>query len=174
MAENYGGFHTQGGDRLELVPLSDDSLGHSQDEYVVTENEPNNHLYSLGKFVHCGPHRRCQLLESDLSSSPSTSSTLLPPRRTTAPSCSANTVVKGTVDVGTGSGSGSDVTSSMHVESTSKVVQPEGTSKRGDTLPPRIRGSTAAVAAPAQLARSKTKLVSFFSSSGLVYILSVQ
>lgn len=151
----------QGEHHLELVPLSNESPNHSQDEYVAAENEPNNHLYSLGRFVHTGLHSRRLMVHqsqstespagSDLCSTPPSSNTPLPPRQHVPSSANVPGTGTGGSAVEQGSGSGSDVTSSLQESSVESPTV--ATSKMSS--PSRARASTAAQTL------SKTKLVSW-------------
>lgn len=121
----------QGSHRLELVPLSEEGLNQSQEEFVPAENEPNNHLYSLGKFVHAGLNSRrlvtnCNTSHAtpsppEASNSPPTSSGALPPRqKTVGPLTRHTTAVSDVAE----SGSGSEAASSLQLDSSTEYGNP--------------------------------------------------
>ena len=135
------------------MPLSNESPNQSQDEYVVAENEPNNHLYSLGKFMHTGLHGRRLMVQAATAAAPS-SSTTLPPRRVTVA-----TAPTGLANIHEGeSGSGGEaqaVESSLEFQAISRDSVPRDSviNAPDDALPPRCHTVTA-------ISRTKPKLVS--------------
>lgn len=97
------------------MPLSNESPNQSQDEFVVSENEPNNHLYSLGKFIHTGLHGRRLIIQSqNTTPSPADAGTSIPPRRVTVAATPAGLA---NIREAAGSGSGSDFVSPPLIES---------------------------------------------------------
>lgn len=119
------------------MPLSNESPNQSQEEFVVSENEPNNHLYSLGKFVHIGLHRRHLIVQSQNTTSSPAESTSIPPRRVTVAATQAGLA---NIREVAGSGSGSEFTSPPLIESSLEVQAVPGAAENAATtaaLPPQ-------------------------------------
>ena len=143
---------TQDQQSLQLVPLCNDSPNQSQEEYVVAENEPNNHLYSLGKFIHTGLHGRRLIVQSQntVAATPtpaantSAAAVPLPPRRVTVPSAGAAAVDLAEIREAR-SDSGTD-----NVTPLDSLVEVAALPEE-DTLPPRSHTMTLPFSKPKQV-----------------------
>lgn len=130
---------------MQLIPLSNESPNQSQDEHVLSEHEPNDHLYSLGRFISTTnsgsrfliPENNTGSQSISDSSSPvpncsSSSTTMpLPPRRQTLSAEIPRVSPSILSEQGSGSGSDPLLESFMEAQDISPTTLPP----RSNTLP---------------------------------------
>ncbi len=117
---------------MQLVPLTD-SPCQSQDENGIGENEPNDHLYDLGKFMSIHSHRSHTFLDSpERPDIPRP----LPPRSRQAVTLPPSTKLSLAEQ---GSESGSDVTSSPPLDSSIETPPSDNFPHRSHTFTSRLK-----------------------------------